>query len=213
MNHVSSHDQQSVSDIALFLCQTVSLIMSHIMTNRKWVTLLYSSIMAHSTMTNSKWVILLHFFARQSHKSCLIPWPTGGECHTLLYFFARQSHQPCIIPHQGVSDIYVFARQSHQSYLIPWPTVCEWHCLFLCNMSFLIIWLIGSEWHCIVSLPGSLRSTSHPTTNSKWVSLLYFFARQFHQLLCLIIWLIGSEFRHCCISLPCIISLHMTNRE
>ena len=187
--------------------------MSHIMTNRKWVTLLYSSIMAHSTMTNSKWVILLHFFARQSHKSCLIPRPTGGECHTLLYFFARQSHQPCIIPHQGVSDIYVFARQSHQSYLIPWPTVCEWHCLFLCNMSFLIIWLIGSEWHCIVSLPGSLRSTSHPTTNSKWVSLLYFFARQFHQLLCLIIWLIGSEFRHCCISLPCIISLHMTNRE
>ena len=80
-------------------------------------------------------------------------------------------------------------------------------------MSFLIIWLIGSEWHCIVSLPGSLRSTSHPTTNSKWVSLLYFFARQFHQLLCLIIWLIGSEFRHCCIPLPCIISHHMTNRE
>ena len=170
------------------------------MTNRKWVTCPYSSIMPHS-MTNSKWVILLHFFARQSHKSCLIPWPTGGEClDTLLYFFARQSHQPCIIPHQGVSDIYVFARQSHQSYLIPWPTVCEWHCLFLCHMSFLIIWLIGSEWHCIASFPGSLRSiTSHPMTNSKWVTLHDFLPRQFHHW-CLIPWLTVCEWR-CCISL------------
>ena len=34
LNHVSSHDQQPVSNTASFLCQAVSLIMSHPMTNR-----------------------------------------------------------------------------------------------------------------------------------------------------------------------------------
>ena len=48
INPVSSHDQQGVSGAALFLCQSVSSIMSH-PTNRMWVTLLY-------------------FFARQSHQ-------------------------------------------------------------------------------------------------------------------------------------------------
>ena len=62
INHVSSHDQQRVS---LCLCQAVSSIMSHPMTNRKWVTLLY-------------------FFARQSHQSCLIPWPTGSELYCFI---------------------------------------------------------------------------------------------------------------------------------
>ena len=49
------HDQQSVSsDTALFIFQPVSSIgMSHLMTNRQWVTLHY-------------------FFARQPHQSCLI---------------------------------------------------------------------------------------------------------------------------------------------
>ena len=40
INHFSSHDQQGVSDTALFLCQAVPSIMSHPMTNRQWVTLL-----------------------------------------------------------------------------------------------------------------------------------------------------------------------------
>ena len=41
INYVSFHDQQAVSGTALFLCQAVSSIMSHPMTNRQWVTLLY----------------------------------------------------------------------------------------------------------------------------------------------------------------------------
>ena len=66
INHVSSHDQQSVSDTALLLSnQAVSSIMSCPMTNREWVTLLY-------------------LFARQSYQSCLIPWPTGGEWHCFI---------------------------------------------------------------------------------------------------------------------------------
>jgi Na+/melibiose symporter-like transporter len=53
MSH--SHDQQLVSVTALFLCQEVSSIISHPMTNfRQSVTLLY-------------------FFARQSDQSCFIP--------------------------------------------------------------------------------------------------------------------------------------------
>ena len=77
-NHVSSHNQQYVSDTALFICQTVSLIVFHPMTNRMWVTLLISlpgsltSIMFHP-MTSSMWVTLLYFFSRKSHWSCFIP--------------------------------------------------------------------------------------------------------------------------------------------
>ena len=156
--HVSSHDQQGVSDTALFVCHAVSSTMSRPMTNRQWVTQL----------------------AKESYQSCLIPWPTGCEWHTLLYSFARQSHQSCLtfwptgsvwhccIPlagslmnhvsfsdQQGVSDTAVFHWQAvswiishpltngewvillylfqyqkpHQSCLIPLPTVGEWHCL------------------------------------------------------------------------------------
>ena len=54
------HDQQYVSDTLLFLCQAVSSIMSHPMTNRWWVT-------------------LINFFARQAHQSCLIPCPAESE--------------------------------------------------------------------------------------------------------------------------------------
>ena len=42
INHVSSHDQQAVSDTALFLCQVISeSIMSCHMINSEWATLLY----------------------------------------------------------------------------------------------------------------------------------------------------------------------------
>ena len=188
INHVSSHDQQYVSVTALFLCQTVSSIMFHPMTNREWVTLLY-------------------FFPRQLHQSCFIPWPTGSEWHCFI------SLPGCLINHvsshdqQGVSNnawflyqavssimfhpmtnsmwvtlLYFFARQSHQSCFIPWPT--------------------GSEWHCFISLQGSpinhvplydpqiVSDTTlllfqavpliilHPMTNREWVTQVYFFTWQ-----------------------------------
>ena len=102
-------DQQNVSDTALFLClvtimsypitnslwvtplflcQAASSIMSHHMTNlnSKSVMMLHcqavSSIMSHS-MTNSMWVALPYFFARQSHYSCLITWPTVCEWYSI----------------------------------------------------------------------------------------------------------------------------------
>ena len=167
------HDQQVVSDTALFLCQAFSAIMSH-------------------PMTKSKWVMQLCFFARQSHQPCLIPLPIECEWHCLISLAVSSNH--VLFHHkQYVSDIalflcwadslidhalshnqqYVsntalffcwavssimshlminsmlvtvflfFARQSDQSCLIPWPTECEWH--------------------CFVSLPGSLiyHASSH----------------------------------------------------
>ena len=69
INYVSSHDQQLVGDTALYLCQAVTSLMSHPMTNRVWVTL-----------------PVLYLFARQSHQSCLIPWPTESEWQCFIYF-------------------------------------------------------------------------------------------------------------------------------
>ena len=84
INNVSSHDKQRVSDTALFLCQAVSSIMFHLMTNRQWVTLLYfftrqshiNHISSHDQQGVSDTAL---FLARQSHQSCLIPWPTDSE--------------------------------------------------------------------------------------------------------------------------------------
>ena len=140
INHVSSHDQQQVSETALFICQTLSSIMSHLMTNREWVRLLY-------------------FFAR-SHQSCLHPWPTGGkwDCfislpsilinHILSHDQQYVSETALFLCHalssimshpmtnrEWVRLLYFFAR-SHQSCLLPWPT--------------------GSEWDCFISFPSTL---------------------------------------------------------
>ena len=102
-----SHDQKPVSDAALFLCQAVSSIISHSMTNRQWVTLLYSfarkshqSCMSHP-MVNSMWVTLL---SRQSHQSCLIPWPVcEWQCLPGKFINHVSSHEQ-----QHVSDTALF---------------------------------------------------------------------------------------------------------
>ena len=162
--------------IALFLCHQsylipwatacehqqlpVSSIMSHPMTNRMWVKLLYflyqtvSSIMSHP-MTNSQWVTLLYFFAMQSHQSHLIPWPTASEWHcfislpvSLINHTSSHDQQavsgtalclcqaPSVMSHpitnrQWVTLLTFFARLSHQSCLILWPTASEWHQRFI----------------------------------------------------------------------------------
>ena len=124
----SFHDQQLVSDTTLFLCQAVSSILPHLVTNRKWVTLVY-------------------FHAWHS-----IVWPTGSKLplvyswqSTLTYHISSHDHQSVsdiglffcqvassIMSHpmmnrEWVTLLYFFPKQSHQSCLIPWPTACEWH--------------------------------------------------------------------------------------
>ena len=134
INHVSSQNQQRVSDIALFLCQALSSIMSHPMTNSMWGTPLY-------------------FFDRHCHQSCLIPWPTECEWHCFISLPGTVINHVSSHDQQYVSDtalflclafssimshpmtnrlwvtlLYFFARHCRQSCLIPWPTGCEWHC-------------------------------------------------------------------------------------
>ena len=166
-NLVMSHPvlQQAVSDTIVFLCQEVSLIMSHRMINSLWVTLHY-------------------FLARQSHQSCLIPWPTVCEWHcfialpgslinhvlshdqqgvsdtTLLLFQAVSSHP--MTNSMWVTLLYFLARQSHQSCLTSHDQqgvsdIALFHCQAVSSIM------------------------SHPMTNRKWVTLLYFFAKQSHQ--------------------------------
>ena len=176
INHVSSESEWT------WFCQGVSLIMSHPMINREWVTLHY-------------------LFVREPHQSCLIH-DQQKVSNTALFVCQAVSSitSPGIHVKQSVSDttlfvpgslinhvsshdhygsmwvmalLYLFARQS-QSFFMPSPTVCEWH-YFICLPHSLInhitSWQTGSEWHNLISVPGSL---INPMTNSMWVTLWYF---------------------------------------
>ena len=159
-----------------------SFTMSHPITNSGWVTpqfLHRNLIMSHSII-NRQWVTQLYSFARQSHQSCLISWPTGSEWHCFISLPGGHSNH-VLFDHdqqqvsdsaaflcQAVSSIishpmtnrrcvtlfYFFARQSHQWCLIPgWPTVGEWYCFVSLSHqseSHLIPWPTGSQ--CFISL-------------------------------------------------------------
>ena len=184
INCVSSHDQQHVSDTGLCLCQTLSSVIFHPMTNRMWVTLLY-------------------FFARQSHQSCFIPWPTGCEWHC---FISLPGNHVSSHDQQYVSNTALFLCQALTSIMFHWPTGSEWHCCS--SLPGTLINHVSSHDQQLVSdtalyLCQALSSIMfHPITNSLWVTmLLYFFARQSHQS-CFIPWptWTGCEW-HCFISL------------
>ena len=199
INHISSHDQQQVSDTALSLCQALSSTMSHPMINRMWVTLLY-------------------FVARHSHQSCLIPWPTGSEWHSFVslpgtlinhvssndqqrvsdttVFLCHALSSITIMSHpmtnsEWVTLLYFFARHSHDHVKSHDQQIVSDTALFLCQALSSIM--------------------SHPMTNSKWVTLLYCFARHSHQS-CLILWPTASEW-HCIISLPCTLINHVSSHD
>ena len=111
-HHISSHDQQRVSDTPSFFLQN-NLITLHPMTNSKWVTLLTFLRKFHdiSSHDNSKWVTLPPFFCK-AISSHFIPWPTGCEWHSLL-FSARQSHHISSHDQQFVSDTPSFVLQGN----------------------------------------------------------------------------------------------------
>ena len=165
INYVLSHDEQNVGDTASFLCQAVSSIMSPLMTNSMWVTLLY-------------------FFARHSHQQCFIPWPTGSEWHCFISLLGSLINDVLSHDQQYVSDTALFLCQ--QSCLISWPTVCEWH--YFISLPGTLINNVSSPDQQEVSdtalfLCQALSSImSHPMTNRQWVTWLYSFDRQSHQI-------------------------------
>ena len=98
INHVS-HDQQYVSDTALFFARQSH--QSCLITGSEWHYFI-SSIMSHP-MTNRQWVTLWLYL--QSHQSCLIPWSTGCEWHCSISSLIN-----CVSSHdqQGVSGTALF---------------------------------------------------------------------------------------------------------
>ena len=134
----------------------VSSIVSHPMTNSKWVStvLCFCAKQSHYLCLTShdhcsQWVTPVHFFARQSHQSCL-PCPTVCECQwislpgSLINHVSSHDQQQvsdialCVCQaassHDQLQQVSDIARQSHQSCLIPWPTASELHCFIsLCQ--------------------------------------------------------------------------------
>ena len=124
INHLSPYDQQSVSGTGLFLCQAVSSIISHPMTNSvgewHWFISLPGSLINHLSSYDQQNVSDTGLFLCQAvsfnhlsthdqqhvsdtglflcQAASLIishPMATGSE-QWLVYFFARQSHQSCL---------------------------------------------------------------------------------------------------------------------
>ena len=167
-DHIFSHDQQQVSDIAHFV--KGSLITSFPMTNSEWVTLhiLWKAVWSH-----------------------LFLWPTGCEWHCTS-FYERQSD--CIFSHdqQQVSDIAHFVEGSLitsfpmtnsmwvtldilwkavSSHLYLWPTVCEWHWTFCERQSHHIFSHDQQQVSDIAHFVKGSLITSFPMTNSLRVTL------------------------------------------
>ena len=158
----------------------VSSIMSHPMTDRKWATIHFSLSTVSSFSSNnqdgvseiafllpdslinmscpmttgSEWQCIF-FFARHSHQSCLIQWPTECKWHytSLCLEISSIMSQPMTNSQWVIMQLIFPTRQFH-------------HFGCLTNREQVI-------WH-FVSLPGSLINM----TNSLWVALLFCFARQ-----------------------------------
>ena len=77
-------------------------------------------------MTNSEWVTLLYFFARQSHQSCLIPWPTVCEWHCFISLPGSLINRVSSHDQQSVSDSTLFLCQSVSSIISHPMTNSEW---------------------------------------------------------------------------------------
>ena len=189
-HHISSYDQQKVSDIAHFV--KCSIITSDFpMTNRmQWATslhILWKAVLSH-----------------------LLLWPTACEWHCT--FCKSQSHHLFSCGQQRVCGIIKFMKGSLitsftinrqcvtlytlwkavSSPLFIWPTECEWHHILWKSVSSpLFLWPTGSVWHytlcemqshhifyydqqgvCDIMhfVKGSLITSSH-ITNSEWVTV------------------------------------------
>ena len=126
LNHVSSIDQQNVSDTALLLCQQ-----SH-----------QSCLIP--LLTGSEWLECF-ISLPGSHQSCLIPWTQFVS----FYGFARQSHQSCLSHNQqGVSDTASFLCQAVSSIMSHSMTNRMWVTMTLlyCFASSLINHVSSHDW-------------------------------------------------------------------
>ena len=160
---ISSHDQQEVSESAIFLP---------------------GSFITSSPMTHSLWVMVL-FSARQSH--LILPHDQQEVSDSLSALFYCKAVSPYLILWPTACEWQSFFPSLPGSLIQPWLTVCEWHCIpfFLCSLIILHL-MTNSMWVIILPsiLPGSL-TTSHLWQTSLWVmvSPQAFPCQTFHHIL------------------------------
>ena len=144
-HHISSHDQQQVSDTDIYFCHSVS---SHLIpwptaSEWHWHLFLSFSLITSHPMTNSLWV-------------------------TLTFISAIQSHHISSHDQQEVSDTDIYFCHSISSHLIPWPTVCEWHQHLFLPFSLIIshpmmnsLWVTPTFISAMLSHHTSLHNQQH----------------------------------------------------
>ena len=212
--------------------------MSHPMTNRMWVTLLYCSLINHFSSHDQQDVSDTPLL--QSHQSCLIPWPTGSKWHCLIPVTSIVSH-----PMTNSMWVTLLHNCSLMSHAVP---NSEWVTLLYCSLinhvssrdqqdvsdtallqscqSCLMPWPTACEWHCFIAVSSIM---SHPMTNRQWVTLLYCSLMMSHTMTismwvtlpyCSLINHVSSHDQqpyvsdsHCIIAVSSIMSHPMTNRQ
>ena len=136
--------------------------MSHPMTTREWVPLLYFfEAVSSIPMTNREWVTLYFFVKWQSHQLSCVFYTNRRYVCKIAFFLSHPLHHPT-----GCKSCEVFYK-ANSLLLILWPTESEWHTIFPSHfssygeqivsqnaffhqtISFYIIpwWLTGSAWY------------------------------------------------------------------
>ena len=157
---VPCHDQQMVSDTAVFILPG-HLTMSHAMTNRGQVTCIFlfpGRLIISLVVTNSMWVTFSFFLCQQSLIMSYL-WPSVGEWHCICFFC--QAVSLCLIPWStgGEWQPFLFARQFH--HVIPWTNKQG-----VSDTAFLF-------WQDLMM--------SHPMTTRMWVTLHILFCQVAHR--------------------------------
>ena len=186
-DHIFSHDQQQVSDMAHF-------VKGNLITFLLWPTASEWHQVAHFVETQSDHIFSydqqrvspLHIVWKAVSSKHLFLQTTGCEWHCT--FCERLSHHISSYDQQQVSDIAHVVK----SHLFIWPTASEWyHTLCERQYDYIFAWPTASEWHCWFCerqsdhifpydqqpvnyiahvVKGSL-ITSFPITNREWVTL------------------------------------------
>ena len=144
------------------------------MTHSMWVSLplfchWVSWVLSH-VMTNSVWVTLIFYFARQSY---LISSHDQQTVSDAALFFAQ-----CILSHTNSKWALIIPLLS--DWQSTWPTgcQCECHCPFFL-LGSLIPWPTACEQQSSLIFLGNL-TTFHPMTNRMWVKLPFYLPCSHH---------------------------------
>ena len=138
------------------------------MTHSMWVSLplfchWVSWVLSH-VMTNSVWVTLIFYFARQSY---LISSHDQQTVSDAALFFAQ-----CILSHTNSKWALIIPLLSDWQSTRPTGCQCECHCPFFL-LGSLIPWPTACEQQSSLIFLGNL-TTFHPMTNRMWVKLPFY---------------------------------------